>query len=596
MDDHHPRPEESPSSSPDERTSGASNSAHMSRSPKTPGAPRTDIGTLVLHWVVALAFIVSLFTGIRMAADALVAPVSHWLTPILPQGEMWTWHFMAGLTLFFGASAYVLYMLRSGLTQRNATKKTRVLVMRAPREMKWAAVNVILHWFIYGLVVFMFATGVMLYLGYGGWWVYLHSTAAFVGLAYIFVHVVSHYMHGGWWQVFRIFKPARLVITRAVRPKPLLIGSLVGLGTIAALAAVDWSTRDTLTIVRATAPAPKLDGVLDDAIWKNAVPISVETHQGNTGRGADSSTVQVWAAHDGKKMYFAFRWQDPSRSMRRIPMIKREDGWHLLKGSHDRPDLADVTDFYEDKLAIGITTNANFGAGGSTYLGKKPLADKAAPLHGRGYHYTTDGTLVDVWQWKASRGGHLGFVDDQYFGEPRDMTPGEAAGQTRYQAGYWNDPGRAFYSYNYKGQPPGGFKGSVEVQRLPIDWQKMVKELGKFDFDPNSSDEEGSKWWMLEKETVPYSKELDARIPVGTVMPGVLISGNYEGDRAQVPGAAKWKDGYWTLEMSRDLKTGSKFDHDFMPGRELYMWLNVFDHTQTRHTRHQRPVRIVVKD
>src|SRR5690606_38454511 len=100
-------------------------------------------------------------------------------------------------------------------------------LMRAPAEMKWAAVNVILHWFIYGLVAVMFATGLMLYLGYGGWWVYVHSTAAFVGLGYIFVHVVAHYMFGGWLQLLRIFKPAHLVITRAVRPKPLLIG-LVG--------------------------------------------------------------------------------------------------------------------------------------------------------------------------------------------------------------------------------------------------------------------------------------------------------------------------------------------------------------------------------
>ena len=53
-----------------------------------PGPPRTDIGTLTLHWVTAIAFIVSLFTGIRIAADALNAPVSHWLNPILPQGEI----------------------------------------------------------------------------------------------------------------------------------------------------------------------------------------------------------------------------------------------------------------------------------------------------------------------------------------------------------------------------------------------------------------------------------------------------------------------------------------------------------------------------
>lgn len=99
---------------------------------------------------------------------------------------------------------------------------------------------------------------------------------------------------------------------------------------------------------------------------------------------------------------------------------------------------------------------------------------------------------------------------------------------------------------------------------------------------------------MTEAETVPYTKELDDRIPVGTVLPGVLIMGNYEGDRAHLQGGAKWKDGHWTLEVSRDLKTGSQFDHDFVPGQDLYAWVSVFDHNQTRHTRHMRPVRIVM--
>src|SRR6187549_3704125 len=85
--------------------------------------PRTDVGTLVLHWATAIAFIVSLFTGIRIAADAINAPVSHWLNPILPQGEIWTWHFLAGLALFFCAAAYLVYMRRSGLANRNALKK-----------------------------------------------------------------------------------------------------------------------------------------------------------------------------------------------------------------------------------------------------------------------------------------------------------------------------------------------------------------------------------------------------------------------------------------------------------------------------------------
>ena len=87
------------------------------RSISSEAPPRTDVGTLTLHWVTAIAFIVSLLTGIRIAADALKAPVSKWLSPVLPQGEIWSWHFLAGLTLFFCASAYIVYLMRSGLAR-----------------------------------------------------------------------------------------------------------------------------------------------------------------------------------------------------------------------------------------------------------------------------------------------------------------------------------------------------------------------------------------------------------------------------------------------------------------------------------------------
>ena len=80
MDDHHVRQGiEEPPIEPAERPTGV---ARTRRRRGGTTVPKTDIGTIVLHWVVALAFIVSLFTGIRIAADALVAPVSHWLVPI----------------------------------------------------------------------------------------------------------------------------------------------------------------------------------------------------------------------------------------------------------------------------------------------------------------------------------------------------------------------------------------------------------------------------------------------------------------------------------------------------------------------------------
>jgi len=46
---------------------------------------------------------------------------------------------------------------------------------------------------------------------------------------------------------------------------------------------------------------------------------------------------------------------------------------------------------------------------------------------------------------------------------------------------------------------------------------------------------------------------------------------------------------------TRAIKTGSKYDQDFTADQDIYMWVSVFDHTQTRHTRHVRPVKVVVE-
>jgi cytochrome b561 len=159
----------------DELTPGsaarARNSARTAAERSSPGSqpPRSDVGTLLLHWVTAGAFLVSLFTGIRIAADAYHAPVSHWLSPILPQGQIWTWHFYAGLTLFFCAAAYFVYMRRAALFSRNALKKTRVMVMPVASKMRFGGLNVLLHWAAYVIVGVMTITGIFLYLGHGGW-------------------------------------------------------------------------------------------------------------------------------------------------------------------------------------------------------------------------------------------------------------------------------------------------------------------------------------------------------------------------------------------------------------------------------------------
>ncbi len=74
--------------------------------------PQTDTGTIVIHWIVAIAMVASLITGLRISADAPIARTAKFLAPLLPQGEVWTVHFVAGLSLFFGITAYLVYLVR----------------------------------------------------------------------------------------------------------------------------------------------------------------------------------------------------------------------------------------------------------------------------------------------------------------------------------------------------------------------------------------------------------------------------------------------------------------------------------------------------
>ena len=562
------------------------------RLPDTATKPhsRTDAGTIILHWISAIAVLTSVATGLRIAADAPAAPISQFLSPILPQGEIWTVHFIAGLTLFFSSAAYPLYLRRSGLQRRVAVKRLLVFTLPAAKRLRWGATNVALHWLAFILLAVLTVSGIVLYLGYGGWIVKVHTISAFGVIGYILGHVTAHFFYGGLDQILRVFRPTRLVWNRSVRPRPLFTALFAGLAIMGAAAATDWATRDTLSVA-AISGSPILDGRLDDPAWRRARPVRIMTQQGVNLGGSGESQVEIRAVRDAGRIYFAFRWSDPTRSAWREPLIKKADGWHVLQ---DRAATSDVMTYYEDKFSVLFSSAPTFGGGDGTHVGPKPLADKPASLHLRGLHYTDDGSYLDVWQWKSTRGGLLGRVDDMHFGPPLEPTPEQAAGKKRYSGGYTADPGKAFYSYNHKagGQ---GFDGPVSVPRLPRNLAATQAAMGPFELDPEFSLSDTARWWMHEGETMPYSAEADAAIPVGTVIPGVVIAGEYEGDRADIVGSARWQDGYWTLEAARRLRTGSRYDAEFVPGEPLYMWVAVFDHTQIRHTRHARPVHVMLR-
>ena len=120
-----------------------------------------------------------------------------------------------------------------------------------------------------------------------------------------------------------------------------------------------------------------------------------------------------------------------------------------------------------------------------------------------------------------------------------------------------------------------------------------MQALGRVDLDPNHSESDGARWWMTEAESEPYSPEHDSEIPVGAIIPGLIIVNPSDEGFGDLRGAARWAAGRWMLEASRTLKGDHPGAVPIVTG--TYMRLAAFDHAQIHHTRHLRPILLEVE-
>ena len=388
-------------------------------------------------------------------------------------------------------------------------------------------------------------------------------------------------------------KPRRTAHPRnpTLQSNPFVVAAAMAITCASVVVASDWLDVDSLTIYRiAAADAPVLDGDTSDRVWRNIEPFSVTTNAGDNFDGRGETRVDIRAVHDGTWAYFLFTWEDPTRSLKQLPLIKQSDGWHLL---HRGFEAGDEHEFNEDKFSVLLTTsNATLAGDRTFHPGLHPIADAPATMTGRGLHFTTDGGYADVWEWKATSGGPTGWMDDAHFGPPVGPTPAQTANLTPYRGGFAPDPGRANYTDNFVADA-GSAGGLVRPARLPTDLTATATAMGEIALDPDLGESEGARWFMTAAESAPYSVDRDRGIPAGTVIPGVIIDGDFSGDRADIRCAARWASGHWALEVARRLDTHSRYDVPLQTG--VFMRVAAFDHSQIRHTRHVRPIRLEVE-
>lgn len=532
----------------------------------------SDLPTVLIHWGLVLALVASVSTGWRIASMTDTTGFLKWIDVLLIQGNVLRWHFVSASILTALVIAYVAFLLRMGFGARLSVRLSAL--KSADHNTRWQAINKLTYWVSFALLTGAAFTGTWVYFAPGllptDPLILIHQWMSWGFVAYMGLHVVGHVVLGGFRQLLKIITP------RLAYGIGALFAVAAGLGGAAMAYVADQSAQMTLSFTKITTP-PLLDGKADDAVWQQTPEVKVNTSRGfHLAGGSGEVPVYVRALHDGTKAYLLFKWQDPTRSQKHIPLQKTADGWKLLHSNYYNND---ENDFYEDKFAVMIAESPVAG-GNTVRLGTKPFADKPGPSNGLGLHAATDGSLADVWHWKSVRSGALNQFDDNYFGALMDVKPG------RYTGGYGQDP-----------KTSGGFdqifekiKDSpyVKLKFLPKNLAAQQALMGPFNPDPNVSDM--GQFSMARADVQPYSAEADAAIPVGTVIPSIVYDTPFAGDRGDVSAHAQWKDGWWTLEASRVLDTKSKYDQPIATGN--FMWVSVFDHNQVRHTRHAIPMKI----
>lgn len=532
---------------------------------------RADWPSLVIHWGLVLALLLSVSTGWRIASLHDPNPLLRWVDVLVLQGNVLRWHFVGATLLVALVAGYVALLWSMGLGGRLAL---RLSSLRHPdHTTRWQAINKLIYWVSFVLLAGAALTGFLLYFVPGllptEAVATLHRWLSWGFVGYIVLHVLGQLLLGGIAQLLKIVTP-RIAYG---------IGGLLALSAGAAGAAIaylaDGGSARTLVIGRVGELPLQLDGRADDPAWARVAEVKVHTARGFHLDGGEVD-VHVRALHDGRRAWFLFRWADPTRSQKHIPLVKTEQGWKLL---HRNYFVNDENEFYEDKFAVMLARSPVAG-GNTVRLGPKPLADKPGPDHRLGLHLTEDGSLADVWHWKSVRTGALRQIDDNHFGPPLPAKSG------RYTGGYTQDPKTGGgYEQNFQRIPDSDH---VRVKWLPRNLAVQQARMGRFDPDPEKSDE--GEYAMPLASVVPWTPALDAKVPVGTVIPSVIVDRPFAGDRGDVEAVAHWQDGVWTLEASRVLDTGSKFDQPIESG--MFLWVAVFDHNQVRHTRHIHPLRL----
>jgi len=274
-------------------------------------------------------------------------------------------------------------------------------------------------------------------------------------------------------------------------------------------------------------PAPEMDGAALEDAWNLALGTKVSTWRFGSGPPQPGTEVFIRAVYDDTHIYFAFRWLDKTRQDRMGQWLFDDGQWRAKMEWPDALALhwqitEKVEDFRQGGCAVLCHTTGRFSE-------FPRMATRQ------------EGAVVDEWYWDAftaERAGRPGdgFLDHQV----RFIPPGSSKPALR-----WAQPEISVAH----GSDTSGERRPGTVGGIPLTLN--AKETAAKAPQPLFFIEGGKQVPLpLSDSGQPAQKSLPL------YEPGIPE----EGDSADIRGSASWADGYWTLELSRALRTPYKRD------------------------------------
>ncbi|MCK9402059.1 MAG: ethylbenzene dehydrogenase-related protein [Chitinophagaceae bacterium] len=340
--------------------------------------------------------------------------------------------------------------------------------------------------------------------------------------------------------------------------------------------------------------APTIDGVID-GMWENSPKLQFSTAvpdvTGDVFRGYTGNiipTVTLRSAYDATNIYFLAEWMDPTQSLTRLPWYfdPATQLWAQESGAPTFSTKGAITRlaFYEDKVAMLWNIN-NSVSGWNNATCYKSCHTGLPAVDGSSRHFTNFGTeKIDMWHWKAVRGGTNGgfqFEDQNQI--------------NKYPNGRQGDPGNDVYTNNVQSLVITGSSPAVTVSvpkyvipaKLNYGWI-LVSEITAGTAKTVTGVSATGVLTLSDATTIDPNVGTDyQRVGTGVgakAIPGLTIN-SYTGSRGDITCKSTYTGSGWILEFKRALKTADAvYDIDFSSLADQYFGFAIFENAQIAHS------------